>query len=80
MTRVHLLVLIVVAIVLTLFALRLSDTADRPTLPANKIETSPAIQPGVPPSESRPAGSIGREDPGVGTTSLPRGPGSLERP
>jgi hypothetical protein len=78
MTRVHLLVLIVVAIVLTLFALRLNDTADPPPMPSIKVP--PATQPGVPPSESRPAGSVGREDPGVGTTSLPRGPGSLERP
>lgn len=78
MTRIHLLVLIVVAIVLTLFALRLSDTGDRPPMPS--IKTVPATQPGVPPSESRPSDSVGREDPGVGTTSLPRGPGSLERP
>lgn len=78
MTRIHLLVLIAVAIVLTLFALRLSDTADRPPMPS--IKTAPATQPGVPPSESRPSESLGREDHGVGTTTLPRGPGSLERP
>ena len=42
MTRVHLLVLIVVAIVLTLFALRLSDTADRPPMPSDKAPDCPA--------------------------------------
>ena len=79
MTRMHLLILLAVAIVLALFALRLNEKAELPpsatTRPVPGEGTS-----AVPPSESRPAGSIGREDPAVGTTSLPRGPGSLERP
>lgn len=79
MTRIHLLILIAVAIVLMLFALGVSEKSDIPpattTPPSSGAETS-----AVPPSESRPAGSIGREDPGIGTSTLPRAPGSLERP
>lgn len=79
MTRIHLLILIAVAIVLMLFALGVSENADIPpaatTRPSSSAETS-----AVPPSESRPVGSIGREDPGIGTSTLPRAPGSLERP
>lgn len=75
MTRIHLLILIAVAIVLTLFALRVSEKADLP--PAATTPQSPAA---APPSESRPAGSIGREDAGIGTNTLPRAPGTLERP
>lgn len=79
MKRIHLLILIVVAIVLTVFALRVSEKADLP--PATNTRPSPGTQPtDIPPSESRPAGSVGREDPGIGTTTLPRAPGSLERP
>jgi hypothetical protein len=78
MKRIHLLILIVVAIVLALFALRVSERAD---LPPTTRPTSPGTGANeVPPSESRPAGSIGREDQDVGTTSLPRAPRSLERP
>ncbi|MBK6972113.1 MAG: hypothetical protein IPH26_03880 [Sterolibacteriaceae bacterium] len=79
MKRIHLLILIVVAIVLTLFALRVSEKADLP--PATSTRTSPGTEPGaVPPSESRPAGSLEREDAGIGTSTLPRAPASLERP
>lgn len=79
MKRLHLLILIVVAVVLALVALRLNEKADLPpsaTKPASRAETSNS----TPPSEQRPDGSVAREDPGVGTTALPRGAGSLERP
>lgn len=79
MRRIHLLILIVVAIVLALVALRLNEQADlRPTTSVRQRTEEPSKA--DPPSEQRPAGSVGREDPGVGTTALPRGPGSLERP
>jgi len=75
----HLLILIAVAIVLTLFAMRVSEKADLPQ--ATHTRTSPGSEAGaVPPSESRPAGRIGREDAGIGTSALPRESGSLERP
>lgn len=79
MKRIHLLILIVIAVALTLFALRVSEKADVP--PPVTARPSPgggAIE--VPPSESRPAAGIGREDPGVGTSTVPHAPGSLERP
>ncbi|MGB7989543.1 MAG: hypothetical protein WCF44_09105 [Candidatus Methylophosphatis roskildensis] len=79
MKRLHLLILIVVAIVLTLFALRVSEKADLPHAASTK--QSPAGETStVPPSESRPAGSLEREDAGIGTSTLPRAPASLERP
>lgn len=79
MRRIHLLILIVVAIVLALVALRLNEQADlRPTTSDRRLKEQPPKAES--PSEQRPAGSVGREDPGVGTTALPRGPGSLERP
>ena len=79
MRRIHWVIVLAVALVLALFALRLNEKAELP--PSATTRPEPGERPGVPPpSESRPAGSIGREDHGIGTTTLPRAPGSLERP
>jgi len=77
--RVHLvvlsIVLLIVLLVLALFALRSNH---RPT----SHQTGPsAIQKEFPTApDAPPGGSAGREDPGIGTSSLPRAPASLERP
>ena len=80
MKRAHWVILVVVAIVLALFALRLNEKAD--VLPAPVTLPSPPMESPAEKQarEQRPGASIGREDPGIGTTSLPRAPGTLERP
>ena len=75
MKRVHLVVLLVALIVLALFAVRLNDR------PAPHQAGPSAIQKEFPTApDAPPGGSAGREDPGIGTSSLPRAPASLERP
>lgn len=76
MKRLHLVILLVVLLVLVLFTLRLNDRP--PPQESTKPGSGTVVAPTAP--DAPPSGNLGREDHGVGTTSLPRAPAPLERP
>ncbi len=76
MKRTHWVVLVAVLLALALFALKLND---KPLAPESRQEPgSRTVVPTAP--DAPPSQSLGREDHGIGTTSLPRVPAPLEQP